>query len=109
VVPDDIEAHTVGGAVAIVGMYPAGEALGDVSATKIRVGKDGGTWVSVSDAVKVKAELDKIKTDLGTVKSTFDNHTHATALGPSGPPVPLPTILLVWTPAAVTCANVEVT
>lgn len=49
-------------------------------------GDSGSDFVAL--AAKVKADLDKIKTDLGNVKTTFDVHQHPTAaLGPPSPPV----------------------
>jgi phage baseplate assembly protein V len=70
----------------------------------------------VALAAKTKGELDKIKTDLDNVKSTFDAHTHiltisamAGAGGTGTAAVPAAGITAPHTPAAVAASKVKAT
>ena len=100
--PGDIRTHVLDGAVAIPGLYANDNDLSDAHAENLVIGKTGGVQIHIKpdgtinlgsespgDAVGlaslVKAELDGIKGDLDSIKSTMNSHTHTHPMGPTGP------------------------
>lgn len=73
---------------------PAGfvQALIDSGACFKFEGKDADAKLTLGDGAVKAAVADHLKTLYTTavsgIKAAFDNHTHATGVGPSGPPVP---------------------
>lgn len=96
--PSDVERHGLTGAVAIPLLYPDPDtrALPALHATDVVVAIDGGPELRVTPtAVVVVGDLQVTGDVLAgtasapTTRSMLD-HTHNTAMGPSGPPNPAP-------------------
>jgi hypothetical protein len=101
--PDDFRRHDLSDAIAIPGMYPFKKAISQVDKDNMVLGKDKGIQIHLTPDGTVEAKMgggtaglsaaiaEKLETLYTSVKMAFDNHTHGTGVGPSGPPVPLPT------------------
>jgi hypothetical protein len=51
--------------------------------------KDGNAKLKLGDGAKHVAIVETLQAFYGSaIKAAFDNHTHSTGVGPSGPPVP---------------------
>lgn len=129
-VPGDARRHTLTAPLAIPCGYPNDQALTEVHATAMVVGKQGGQKVfihaagsvevtdtvngsaddNVAQGAKVKSELDLVKTDFTALKSIYDVHTHLHSPGPSAPAPTAPPIAPAPTPhspASVASSNLK--
>jgi len=100
--PDEFRMHDLTDAVAYPGLYPFKRAIKDISQVNMVMGKDqGGLQVHITPDGKMQIKVNdtadeavalanKFKTFWNSVvKPAYDAHLHSTAMGPSGPPVPL--------------------
>ena len=92
--PDNDETHGFHGAVAIPGIYPLTQTLGDAHGEHLVIGKDAGPQIHVCDNyVRLGEEnpsdfvalATKVLNELHAIVRLFNAHTHA---GPYGPVVP---------------------
>lgn len=83
--PGDLGMFPLDGAVAIPGVYPEADALGDVSPTDMVLGKDGTpaaqikitpTQVHLGGGAQFVALANLVKARLDAIQSTVDGHTH---------------------------------
>lgn len=92
--PDNDETHGFHGAVAIPGVYPFSQPLGDAHKEHLVIGKDAGPQIHVCDRYVRLGEEDpgdfvalatKVLSELQAIVRLFNSHTH---VGPYGPVVP---------------------
>lgn len=100
--PDDFRRFDLSDAVAHPCGYPESKPINDFDAENIAIGFDGGKIVlhmreteaeitTDGKASKSVAVADFLQILYTSVKAAFDGHTHATGVGPSGPPLPIST------------------
>lgn len=84
--PGDLRRHSLSNAVAIPGVFPAKLALADIPTNEAVLG--GGVFRVGAASADFVALAAKVDTAIANLQQAFDGHTHATAMGPSGPPAP---------------------
>ena len=106
--PDNDETHGFHGAVAIPGVYPLSQTLGDAHEEHLVIGKDAGPQIHVCDSYVRLGEQDprdfvalatKVLNELQAIVRFFNTHTH---VGPSGPVAPAS----LMTPPSSVAANI---
>lgn len=104
--PGDERRHDLSGATFHPGLVPSSEQLADTSDSEVRFGIDGSYVAGVSasgiafpfDAAEFLARADRVLSELNSIKTAFDAHTHVgSPTAPTGiisatgaPIVPLP-------------------
>ena len=104
--PGDERRHDLSGAVFVPGLFPSSETISDTSDSEVRIGLDGDYVAAISgtearfphDATEFLARADRVLSELQSIKTAFDSHTHAGSptapmgpVSPTGVPVaPLP-------------------
>lgn len=95
--PGDVGMHTLDGAVAIPGVYPSSEALGDASDTDMVLGKDGtsGAQIKITSSevhlgggANYVALANLVNDRFSTLRTAFNSHIHAVAAAPGNSAVP---------------------
>lgn len=95
--PADERRHGLSGAIFVPGLKTQAGALADADATHMRLGADGSYVVEIQpseirmprDATAFLARADRVLSELQSVKTAFDAHTHAgSATAPTGPTTP---------------------
>lgn len=114
----DVGVHVLEGAIAIpCGPAPRANLLADVSGTDLVIGKDGGSAIRIKPngeihlgdaspasalalATKVATELNRVKSDLDSLKIKLAAHFHTSVAGggPTSPPTS-PADFSAWVPS----------
>jgi hypothetical protein len=96
--PGDERRHDLANAVFLpCGPFPSSQTISDTSGSEVRIGIDEDYVIGISaseaklphDATEFLARADRVLSELNSIKTAFDAHTHAgSATAPTGPVSP---------------------